>query len=103
MTKRCAESEKWLEKQLSRRVKETGGLCLKYSNPIVTGFPDRLILYPGGLVLWAELKSRGKEPTPLQLHRITQLRRLGFKVWVCDSPETVEEIVSYPTPTRKGR
>lgn len=103
MTRRCEESEKWLERHLTRRVKETGGLCLKYSNPVVTGFPDRILLYPGGEVRWVELKSKGKEPTPLQLHRILQLRRLGFRVWVCDSRETVEEIVSSPTPTRRGR
>ena len=94
MTKKCEEKEKWLEKHLSQRVKETGGLGLKYSNPIATGFPDRMILYPNGTVLWAEMKTRGKEPTPLQLHRLAQLRALGFHTWVCDSRETVEEIVA---------
>lgn len=117
MTKRCEKSEKWLERYLQKRVKETGGLCLKYSNPIVTGFPDRLILYPGGVALWAEIKSLGKEPTPLQLHRLRQLQQLEFRTWVCDTPEKVEEIVSTslflcrrrkgngsssPTATRKG-
>lgn len=93
MAKICETSEKWLERYLTMRVRLTGGRALKYQNPIETGFPDRLLLYPGGVALWVELKSKGKKPTEMQQHRMGQLRKLGFRVWVADSKEKIEEIV----------
>ncbi len=92
-TPKCETSEKWLERRLVTRVRLTGGRALKYQNPIETGFPDRLLLYPGGVALWVELKSRGKKPTEMQQHRMQQLRNLGFCVWVADCKETIEQIV----------
>lgn len=95
--KRLAEnaevSEKSIERYLSGLVKETGGLCLKYSNGNASGYPDRIIVYPGGRAGWVEVKSAGRKPTALQAIRIVQLKAFGFPVWVCDSREKAEEIV----------
>lgn len=95
--KRLAEnsevSEKAIERYLCRLVKETGGLCLKYSSGNTAGYPDRVLLYPGGRTGWVEVKSSGRNPTPLQSIRIVQLRGFGFRVWVCDSREKAESIV----------
>lgn len=86
-------SEKALEAYLVGRVGALGGVALKYSNPAQAGYPDRLVLLPGGRVLWVELKSRGKKPRPLQVQRHEQLRRLGQEVCVADSRERVDEIL----------
>ncbi len=86
-------SEKVIERYLCRRVREAGGLCLKYSNPGESGYPDRVVVMPGGDVAWVELKSRGKHPTAIQRARIDELRRLGHRAWVIDSKDMVDEFL----------
>ena len=53
------------------------------------GMPDRLILLPGGLTAFAELKASGKRLRPLQLRRKRQLEALGFRVYVIDHPDQI--------------
>ena len=47
-----------------------------------------------GRVAFVEVKAPGEKPCPLQVHRMEQLRRLGFKVFVVDSVEKIGEIVN---------
>lgn len=89
----ASTSEKAIERHLRRRVASAGGLCLKYSNAAEPGYPDRLILLPGGRAAWAEIKSKGRKPSALQRSRIEQLRRMGFRADVVDSPEAADAIV----------
>lgn len=93
LTRNSSESEKEIERYLVRRVRLTGGLCLKYSNAVTTGFPDRLVLYNGLPEIWVEVKSKGKRPTQLQLLRIYRLRYHGREVHVVDSPKQVDELI----------
>lgn len=86
--------EKDIERKLVRVVRESGGLALKFVSPGMAGVPDRLLLFPGGKVAFAEVKAPGEKPRPLQVHRIEQLRALGFYVYVVDSPGKIEEILS---------
>ena len=60
-------------------VKAAGGLCPKFVSPGTAGMPDRLLLLPGGRILFVEVKAPGKKPHPLQKHRHEQLRALGFR------------------------
>lgn len=86
--------EKTIEGKLRDRVRELGGLCLKFESPGYTGVPDRLILLPGGKVMFAETKQPGKTERPRQLlvHRI--FRGLGFTVFpTVDSVEKINVII----------
>ena len=83
-------SEKSIERYLFDRVRQAGGVCLKYSNPNMDGYPDRVALLPGGVSVWVELKSRGRKPTKLQMLRIESLRLMGHRVYVIDSREGVD-------------
>lgn len=86
--------EKTIEGKLRDRVRELGGLCLKFESPGYTGVPDRLILLPGGKVLFAETKQPGKKERPRQLlvHRI--FRGLGFTVFpTVDSVEKINAVI----------
>ena len=88
-------SESDIEKRLRLGVKKLGGLCLKWVSPGFTGVPDRIILLPGGRVVFAELKAPGKQERPRQ--RIVQeaLRYLGFIVYSgVDSKEKVDRILA---------
>ena len=79
--------EKEIERKLKHRVEGKGGLCLKFISPGWDGAPDRICLWPGGRVEFYEFKRPGAKPRPLQLRRLEQLRRLGFKAEVIDSKE----------------
>ena len=88
--------EKSVERLLKNRVEEMipGAKCLKFVSPGYTGVPDRIILLPGGAVVFAELKRPGEQPRQRQLFVQSQLRKLGFTVAGCaDSPEDVNKVV----------
>ena len=87
------ESEKDLEARLRKEIEELGGMALKLSSQMHRGLPDRLILMPGGLTFFAEIKSTGERPTRLQKHCHQQLRELGFEVYVIDRTTELEKAV----------
>lgn len=85
--------ERDIEKKLIRPVRELGGLCLKFETPGYTGVPDRIILLPGGRVVFVETKQPGKKERPRQ--RLVQgiFRQLGFTVYsTVDSAAKIEAI-----------
>ena len=86
-------NEKFIEKKLVKTVKCMGGMALKFVSPGCAGVPDRLVLMPGGKAAFVEVKAPGRKPRPLQIRRISQLRRLGFQVYVVDGTEQIEEVL----------
>ena len=85
--------EKDLERKLVKAVRDSGGLALKFISPNLNGVPDRLLLFPGGIAAFAEVKAPGEKPRSLQVHRMEQLRGLGFRVYVVDSEEKIGEMI----------
>lgn len=88
--------ERSVERILKQRVEESipGAKCLKFVSPGYTGVPDRIILLPGGAVVFVELKRPGEQPRQRQLFVQSQIRKLGFTVAGCvDSPEKVNQVV----------
>lgn len=83
-----------IEKKLVRKVKEKGGIAPKFVSPSYAGMPDRLVLLPGGVFAFAELKAPGMKPRPLQVSRHRLLRNLGFKVYVIDGTQQIEEVLN---------
>ena len=96
-TKHSEESEKSLERYLTERAKACGCRSLKYYNPVSTGWPDRIVLFGGGLVVWVELKSKGERPKPLQSHRHACLRELGHRVYTCDTKAKIDRMLIIET------
>ena len=87
-------SEKQIEHALTLMVKARGGIAPKFVSPSFAGMPDRLVLLPGGVFAFAELKAPGMKPRALQLARHQLLKNLGFKVYVFDGIEQIEEVLS---------
>jgi hypothetical protein len=81
--------EKALESKLTVEVKKRGGRSIKLTNP--NHIPDRLVLLPGAYVEFVELKSFGEVARPGQLAMHSILRAIGFKVYVIDRVEQIEE------------
>lgn len=73
-----------------RAAKDCGVVFIRMSfRPgVATGWPDVLILGPGGFTLWMECKRRGKQPTPMQIERKKILEAYGH-MWV--KPDTPEQ------------
>lgn len=86
--------EKQIEQKLTLMVKARGGLAPKFVSPSYAGMPDRLVLLPGGVFAFAELKAPGMKPRTLQVARHEMLRRLGFKVYVIDGTEQIGEMLN---------
>ena len=86
--------EQEIEKQLVMAVKKMGGRAVKFMSPGFDGMPDRLLLLPGGTCGFVEVKAPGKKPRALQLVRHEMLKAWGFKVYVLDAKEQIEEIIN---------
>ena len=100
IVKHAEVSEKSIERHLRESVRLVGGLCLKFASPFMVGYPDRIVMLPGGWTAWVELKSKGKKPTYLQSLRHRVLQGIGQRVYVADSREKVDEIIN---DWREGR
>ena len=85
--------EKIIERKLVKTAKNMGGLALKFISPGYDGVPDRIVLFPGGRIAFVEVKAPGKALRPLQVRRKRQLESLGFKVYVLDAAEQIDEIL----------
>ena len=86
--------EKQIEQKLTLMVKSAGGIAPKFVSPGFAGMPDRLVLLPGGVFAFAELKAPGMKPRALQVERHRMLRELGFKVYVIDGIEQIGEMLN---------
>lgn len=93
IVKHADVSEKMIERYLCDSIKQMGGVCLKYSNAGMVGYPDRICLLSGGVVFWVELKSKDGGLNEVQKIRIRQLRGMGHTVNVCRSKEDVDEVL----------
>ena len=71
--------EKEIERKLVDLVKKHGGRCEKLVNAGFSGFPDRSLLFPGGVIIFVETKRpKGGRYSALQDKWRDWLIALGF-------------------------
>lgn len=88
--------ENEIERRLRDGVKGMGGLCLKLACPGFTGVPDRMILLPGGVIAFAELKRPGQRERKRQAYVQYKLRHLGFMVFSSvDNPRGIYDVLDW--------
>ena len=85
-------NERTIEPQLKKAIEASGGLCWKLVCPGTTGVPDRICLMRNRVV-FVELKAPGKQPRPIQVRRMNQLRQQGFTALVVDSIDGIQEVL----------
>ena len=85
--------ERFIEQKLVARVRREGGLCPKFVSPGSDGWPDRIVLMPGGKIAFVELKAPQGRLRPIQVQRHAQLRDLGFLVFTVNDPEQIPEVL----------
>lgn len=87
-----SRSESSLERSVCRLCKARGVWPLK-AEMLFVGFPDRVLLAPGGRVAFWELKTPAGELRKGQKWAFGILRRLGFRVEVIRSNEEAEKFL----------
>lgn len=89
---RQVESE--VEGYLRKLVERRGGVCIKFLPDYSRGFPDRILLLPGGKLTWVETKRpQGGRLSPAQKVQHVLLRRLGQRVEVVWTKEQADALV----------
>lgn len=86
--------ESLIEKKFVKLLAQLGVETIKLNLQGNTGWPDRLVIVPGGSVIWIELKRPGEEPTKLQLYRHGQLRERNHDVRVFDDADKAAAYVA---------
>ena len=89
--------ESQIEARLSRGVKQAGGLCLKWVSPGCTGVMDRIVLLPGGRVIFVELKQPGGRLSERQKWMADALARVGMDVRCLGNKEQVDKFLEEVT------
>ena len=72
--------ESRVERALVDGVRKAGGWALKLTSPGNAGVPDRLVLVPGGQIIFVELKTDTGSLSPLQIQTHIRLQKLGMDV-----------------------
>lgn len=89
--------EKEIEKRLKEMVEDHGGLCLKWVCPGWSGVPDRILLLPGGRIVFVETKRpKGGKVSRLQRWWNEKLTKLGFYaffVYTYQDIDTLELVI----------
>lgn len=86
--------ENEIERYLRRQVEARGGRCVKFNPENNRGWPDRIVLLPGGVLVWVELKRpRGGVIAPAQYVAHEDLRRLGQQVCVVRTQDEVDRLI----------
>ncbi|WP_313994034.1 VRR-NUC domain-containing protein [uncultured Selenomonas sp.] len=69
--------ERDIEALLRDGVKQLGGKAYKWVSPGNAGVPDRIVILPGGKVIFVELKQENGQLTRLQKIQQDTLRAMG--------------------------
>lgn len=77
--------EKEIEKKVCDYAKSKGCYVRKFVSPNNRSVPDRIIIAPGGVVGFLELKREGCKPTKAQEVELELLKRMGCNVSWCDN------------------
>ena len=83
--------EKEIERYLVRRTIEHGGVAYKWVSPGRVGVADRIVLLPGGVVWFVELKTAKGRLSPWQKVFAAEMRRMGVNYIVIKSKEEVDQ------------
>lgn len=72
--------ESKLEEWLNDKIRELGGISRKWVSPGNPGVPDRIYVFPGGLIYFVELKTEIGKFSKIQQWQLAELERLGCRV-----------------------
>lgn len=86
-------TEAQIEQKLGKQIKNKGGLYYKFVSPGSTGVPDRVVIAPGGKVIFIELKTESGKLSTMQAIQISRLKAVGADVRVVCGVEQAKAFV----------
>lgn len=99
--------EKDIEQKIKAFVASRGGRCLKFVSPSHVGVPDRIVLLPGGVVGFLEVKQPKGRLSEIQEIEIAKFQALGASVAVvrsvAEAEAAINEWLSAQEHRAKGR
>lgn len=81
-----------IEKYLVRKVRGSGGLCLKFTSPGTRAVPDRIVIYKK-VVYFVELKRPGGKPRTDQVKMMQRFYDQGFLIHILTTKEEVDHFI----------
>ena len=87
--------EKEVERKLIKGVHLIGGRAYKFVSPGNDGVPDRIVVLPGGRIIFVELKTETGKLASRQKIQMKSLTRLGCEVWTLWGEEDVKKFLAY--------
>ena len=89
--------ERTVEQAVKAYTHKCGGRAYKCVSPGSPGVPDRICLFPGGIIIFVELKRPGlKDGRSARQKKVNAcLQRLGFNVWLInDKYEFIQRLTA---------
>ena len=86
--------ERDIEKRLVREIRAMGGEAFKWVSPGNDGVPDRIVMLPGGIVVFVELKADRGRLAGVQRVQIRRIQRWGQEVVVVQGMDELEEFLA---------
>lgn len=86
--------EATVERSFCNRLRKAGCLVYKFVSPGNDGVPDRIVVTPGGRVIFVELKTERGDLEPIQKFQIGRLQDHGQVVRVLHGTAEVDRFVS---------
>ena len=82
-----------IEAKFRQAIKKNGGICFKFVSPGYSGVTDRLVLIPGGKVVFTEIKAPGGKLSALQVQfaRLLEFYKAEYEVIWCE--EDIEKFI----------
>lgn len=84
-----------IQKYAKERFEALGGLVRKLSYENRVGAPDLLVILPGGIVWFVEVKKDERtKPDPHQLREHERMRKRGANVFVVGSIKQIDTLIA---------
>ena len=90
--------EKSIERKMVQALEARGAMAWKFTSPGRQGVPDRIVLLPGGRVVFVETKSPTGRLSPSQRVTIKRMRDLGHDVRVVYGAEQAARLIEELMP-----
>lgn len=82
-----------VEQALRKAAEKAGGRAFKFVSPGAVGVPDRIVVLPGGITGFVEVKAPGEKPRPVQRAVLRKLYRMGARVAVVDNEVSARNLI----------
>ena len=85
--------ERDIEKKMLNAIRKMGGEAFKWVSPGNDGVPDRIVMLPGGRLIFVELKADRGLLSSVQKIQIRRIQKLGQEVEVVQGMDGLEEFL----------